>query len=122
PATPPERAYDRQGQRYREQSDHGAERWQHDANGNVVGHRDRDGRITRLRLGSWNQLRERIDAEGGVTRFDSDFRESLTRIEDPGGALHEYAYDRKGRLVEVRRDGAPMERYRWGRADELVEK
>ena len=115
-------AHDRLGRVYAEQDAHGTARWQHDAAGNVVGARDRDGRITRRRYESWNQLREVVDAEGGVTRVDTDFRERITRIEDAGGAVHEYAYDRKGRLVEVRRDGTPMERYRWDRSSNLVEK
>lgn len=123
PGTPaPRLAHDRLGRLREELDAHGAERWQHDAAGNVVGHRDRDGRITRLRYGSWNQLRELVDAEGGTTRVASDFRGNVTRIEDPGGAVHEYAYDLAGRLVEVRRDGAPMERYRWDRSGNLVEK
>lgn len=118
----PRLGYERLGRVCMAHDEYGAERWQHDATGNVVGYRDRDGRITRLRYGAWNHLREIVDEEGGVTTLDSDFRGKVTRIEDPGGARHEYHYDRKGRLVEVGRDGASMERYRWDRSDNLVEK
>lgn len=121
-AAEPRLGHDRLGRVCEEHDARGVERWQHDAAGNVVGHRDRDGRVTRLRYGSWNQLRELVDAQGGSTTLDSDFRGNVTRIEDPGGAVHEYVYDRKERLVEVHRDGALMERYRWDRSGNLVEK
>ena len=118
----PETRYDAWG-RCREQRDaHGVQAWQHDAQGNPSAHRDHDRNISRLILGSWNQPRERVDAEAGRTRVETSFRGKITRVEDPGGVVHEYVYDRKDRLTELRRDGAPLDRYRWDAAGNLVEK
>ena len=96
--------------------------WKHDANGNLVERRDRDGSIYRFVYKSWNALTQTIDPLGNTTAFDLTVQGLMSRVTDPGGTVTEYAYDLKDNLIEVREDGKLVESYRRDPAGNVVEK
>ncbi|MEM6992685.1 MAG: RHS repeat-associated core domain-containing protein, partial [Myxococcota bacterium] len=119
----PAREYDGHGGLVREVDEAGHEqRWQRDHEGNVVRHRDRDGRVHRRTVTGWNLLGATTDPCGHRTEFEYDPHERVTRVVDPLGTETRYEYDAKGRLTAVFRHGELRERYAWDVGDRLVGK
>jgi RHS repeat-associated protein len=98
------------------------ERWNYDANGNLIEHQDRDGFVYRAVYGSWNALRQDIDALGFITAFEQNVQGLVSKVTDPGGTVTEYRYDLKETLVEVHRHDRLRERYILDKAGNIISK
>jgi RHS repeat-associated protein len=96
--------------------------WAHDAEGNLIRYRDRDGREHRTALTSWNLVGAEIDPLGNATQFDYTPRARIARIVDRGGNESRYERDLKNRLVRVLRHGVLREEYTYDERDRLIEK
>jgi RHS repeat-associated protein len=98
------------------------ERWKYDANGNLIEHQDRDGKIARAVYGSWNSLRQAIDPLGHAIRFEHDREGLVSKVIDAGGTVTEYGYDLRDQLVEIRSQGRVRETYQRDAAGTIIGK
>ncbi len=96
--------------------------WAYDATGNLVGTRDRDGRVATLQTVSWNLVGERRDALGNPMQYQYSRLEQIVGITDPLGNTTQYEYDRKERLVRVHENGRLQDEYVYDAGDHFIEK
>ncbi|WP_439380737.1 DUF6531 domain-containing protein [Amycolatopsis lexingtonensis] len=75
------------------------ETWLHDAEGQVVEHRDAAGVVRRRRYGPFGLPVADIDATGARTTYTYDGELRLTSVTNPAGRTWHYVYDPAGRLV-----------------------
>jgi RHS repeat-associated protein len=76
------------------------ETWLHDAEGQVVEHRDAAGGVRRRSYGPFGLALEDVDATGARTAYAYDGELRLTSVTNPQGLTWRYTYDAAGRLVE----------------------
>ncbi len=85
------------------------ETWVHDAEGQVVEHRDAAGAARRRKYGPFGLVMEETDAAGARTLFTYDGELRLTSVTNPSGFTWQYVHDAAGRLVEeIDYDGRPI--------------
>ncbi|KUZ86316.1 hypothetical protein WI40_31010 [Burkholderia ubonensis] len=93
-----------------------------DAEGNLIEFRDRDGRMYRYYITSWNLRESEMDSLGSVVQYRYSSKQEVTAIVDSNGNESTYAYDLKGRLTSVIRHGVVRETYVYDEGDRLIEK
>jgi RHS repeat-associated protein len=103
-------------------ADHRTREWQFDRAGNLVARRDRDGRLHRRQITSWNLVGAQIDPLGNATLFSYNPHERVTSVTDPLGARSVYDYDSKDRLIRVHRHDRVREEYVYDEGDRRIEK
>ena len=110
--------YDEDGNRVSQTTAEGVERYEYDANDQLVGVTYPDGtretfaydavgnRLSangvKYETNERNQVVKTVGADGAETCYDYDADGNLVRKTDAGGAVTEYAYDIENRLVSVR--------------------
>ncbi|KVG51745.1 hypothetical protein WJ33_11105 [Burkholderia ubonensis] len=94
----------------------------HDAAGNLLLRRDKDGRDYRYSIASWNLRESENDPLGNTVRYRYSHKQEITTIVDANGNESAYTYDYKGRITSVMRHGVVRETYIYDAGDRLIEK
>ena len=99
-----------------------SETFRHDAAGNVVWRRDKDGREYHYTTVSWNLRGTESDPLGNTVEYGYTLREKVAFIADANGNESHYTYDYKDRITTVTRHGVLRESYKYDIGDRLIEK
>jgi RHS repeat-associated protein len=97
------------------------ERYQYDAEGNLIAIQDRRGNTTRRAITSWNLLGAETTPLGRVTRYEYTHREKLRALIDPADNRTEYERDALQRVRAEHRRGTPWRSYRHDANDVVLE-
>jgi RHS repeat-associated protein len=102
--------------------DGSVERFQHDAEGNVVAHQDTKGNWSYREIASWNLVGAERSATGSVVRYEhAHFEEPRTWI-DGNGSRSDYEFDPCHRVRAIRRHDTTVSRFRRDLHGAVVEK
>ena len=82
-----------------------------DSAGNLIAVRDADGRSQVFSQTRWRSRGSDARGDGGITRYEYNLREQVSRIIDPRGSVHEYQRDGLDRITEIRQDGESLAKY-----------
>ncbi|WP_325087978.1 RHS repeat-associated core domain-containing protein [Burkholderia contaminans] len=99
-----------------------SENFRRDAIGNVIEHRDKDGKVYRYNIQSWNLCVCDEDPLGGTVSYRYTAQEKVSAVVDANGNESWYTYDLKNRIVGVTRHGVVRETYAYDHGDRLLEK
>ncbi|WP_194906691.1 putative adhesin [Catenulispora rubra] len=100
--------------------DGSAERWEWDADGELLSHQDAAGGLTRYEPGPFHTVRARVEADGTRYEFAHDSQTRLTTVSRPGRRPWSYSYDPAGRLVSETDFNGRTLRYDHDAANQLV--
>ncbi|WP_080439556.1 RHS repeat-associated core domain-containing protein [Burkholderia ubonensis] len=98
------------------------ERFEYDAEDNLLCWFDQDGAATRFARSSWNMLACEENAHGDTIRYRYTPRREIASITDANGNETAYSYDLKNRVTSVTRHGRLRETYCYDGGDRLIEK
>ncbi|WP_080435588.1 RHS repeat-associated core domain-containing protein [Burkholderia ubonensis] len=98
------------------------ERFEYDAEDNLLRWFDQDGAATRYTRCSWNLLASEENALGETIRYRYAPRREVASITDANGNETAYGYDLKNRITSVTRHGRLRESYLYDGGDRLIEK
>jgi RHS repeat-associated protein len=100
--------------------DGSVERYQRDAEGNIVAYQDTRGNWTQRWIESWNLVGAEQSPTGSVTRYGYTHRGERAFVVDPNGNRTDYKHDRLHRLSETLFNGALFKRYEYDSKDVVI--
>ena len=105
-----------------ESSDRPKDEYELDDVGNLIAVSDADGRVQRFSVSRFRCRGTDERPDGGVTQYEYNIREHVTRITDPRGSVHDYLRDPNDRITEIRQDGHTLAHYVYDPAGNISSK